>query len=266
MTKKKPTVLETLIDSLVMESLPRTPVGPFKIGQFRNLKSTRERLQYLKTRDDSEFISDGSSRIVFSVSNDMVLKVSKWNRGKAQNKSEADAVNCGNPKYLPGLYAKGSDFSWILVEAVEPLKSAKQFESLKGFHPEMFFVGMSFTGAEFKRNRKASNPTYKRYEALHTELAKKNKWYRGLISMAIKCDLVPGDIAKWDSWGVSKRGRVVLIDYGLTEGVWKQYYSRTAKNLYRILTLIEQVPVQTIYWRVMSRLVGALPYVFCNMF
>lgn len=223
-------MLEELIEALVMEVLdegkPKTPHGPFKIGQFRNLKTYKERTQYLNTRDDANFISEGSSRAVFSIGGKMVVKISKWNRGKAQNKSEYDAQFCGNKKYLPKMFAQAANYSWIMVESVIPMKSARQFESMTGIPIRAVEVGVNFMSSDFKR-RNPADKTYKKYKGMYEQLSK-DPWYRGLVKMASDCDLVAGDLGKWDSWGHTKRGRVVLIDYGLTEGVWKQYYARTS--------------------------------------
>jgi hypothetical protein len=209
------------------EGEPKTPRGPFKIGQFRNLKSLRERVQYLKTRTDTKLVGEGSSRIVFLVENGKrVLKVSKYQRGKAQNRTEAQAVSAPNSRvYLPKMFAKAADYSWILVEGVDPIKSAREFERRSAVPLKYVEIGIDFLSPEIQ-GRRSSDKTYQKYKQVHDVLSKKNPWYGGLIRMAKAADLVAGDIGKWDSWGITKRGRLVLIDYGLTEEVWNQYYER----------------------------------------
>lgn len=217
----------TLREVYLDEQVPKTPKGPFKIGQFKLIDNHRERLQYLRTRTDVEEISAGSSRIAFFVNNrKQVMKVGMWQRGKAQNRTEYESTFCGNPRYLPKMFAKAGDFSWILVEAVSPLTSAKQFENLTGIPVRAIEIGIDFRGPEMQR-RSESDKTKRRWSAIYKKYSK-NPWYRGLINMAKNCDLVAGDIGKWDSWGVTKRGRVVLVDYGLTEAVWKTYYARSS--------------------------------------
>lgn len=221
-------ITEAVVSHLVKEEAPKTPVGSFKVGQFRKLKTLRERLQYLNTRSDVEEISSGSSRIAFYINNKkQVIKVAKWQRGKAQNKTEYQATNCGNPKYLPKMFAKAGDYSWIIVESVIPLKNARQFEYYTGFPIRALEVGINYLGPEMQR-RPAHDKTKRKYKAIHEAMAKRSPWYRGLVNMAINCNFVAGDIGKWDSWGITKRGRVVLVDYGLTEDVWNTYYARTA--------------------------------------
>jgi hypothetical protein len=39
-------------------------------------------------------------------------------------------------------------------------------------------------------------------------------------------DLLPGDIAKYDSWGKNSDGCIVLLDYGITKKKFKELYSK----------------------------------------
>ncbi len=224
-TQLQKLVTEAVEARLVDEAAPKTAKGPFKIGQFRKFKDLKSRLQYLKTRSDVQEIAAGSSRIVFFINNKkQVMKVGMWQRGKAQNRTEHQATLCGNPKYLPKMFAKAADFSWIIVESVVPLKSAREFEYNTGFPIKALEMGIEFRKPEMQ-GRKDTDRTKKRWANMYEKMAK-IPWYVGLVNMALNCDLVAGDIGKWDSWGVTKRGRVVLVDYGLSEQVWNTYYAR----------------------------------------
>jgi hypothetical protein len=210
------------------EGVAKTPPGPFKLGQFRKFKDLPERVQYLNTRTNVTFVNKGSSRAVYMINNGkLALKLGLFQRGKAQNKVEFNSTSCPNAKhFIPKMFAKSVDYSWIIVEPVEQFKNSREFEQATAVPLRFIEIGITFVHPDFAKNYKKSNPTYKKYEKIYRVLSERNPWYNKLINMAATCNLIPGDAAKFDSWGLTKRGRVVLLDPGVTDEVWKKYYEK----------------------------------------
>lgn len=202
--------------------------GSFKLGQFRTLKSLEEREQYLNSRTDAVFLAKGSSRAVCSIENGKkVVKLGLWQRGKAQNKVEWNSTSCPNAKhFIPTMYAKSPDYSWIITEAVEPFKNSRDFEKATAVPLRYIEIGITYTRPDFQASHKPYDPTYKKYKKIHDVLSARNPWFRKVVNMASSCNLIPGDVGKFDSWGTTKRGRVVLLDPGVTDEVWNKYYER----------------------------------------
>ena len=103
------------------EGVAKTPPGPFKMGQFRSMKTLEERVQYLNTRTDVKFLSKGSSRAVYALAGGKaVVKLAMYQRGRAQNKVEYNSNTCPNAElFVPKMFFKAADYAWIIVEAVE---------------------------------------------------------------------------------------------------------------------------------------------------
>lgn len=84
-----------------------------------------------------EYIADGSYRITFSIGNDLVLKLSKDSLGAVPegdpkaNQMNMDDWTLGTDtsigNIVPRAYEHAADFSWVVLERVEPLKHEEDF-------------------------------------------------------------------------------------------------------------------------------------------
>lgn len=84
-----------------------------------------------------EYVADGSYRITFSIGNDLVLKISKDMQGNvSEGEPEAGQMNqddwtLGNDpsimNIVPRAYKHATDWSWVLLERVEPLSREEDF-------------------------------------------------------------------------------------------------------------------------------------------
>lgn len=155
-----------------------------------------------------KFIASGSSRDVYELNERFVVKFASNSAGHAQNKVE---IKISRDSEAKKFVAKVTHFhpkgDWIVVEKAIPIKP-KLF--LK--HTEMKFS--EFIGANFN--------FYDRRKV------KDNKFYKKFTSLLKITNLIPGDVLKEESWGLVKRKSTelipVLIDYGLTEEVFKKHY------------------------------------------
>lgn len=190
---------------------------PFNLKKFISL-SPKLRLFYLHTRRDTKFMGEGSSRIVYRIPGNLVLKVAKGEKGAAQNRAEKLAVKCGYPRYYAKVYRAAKDNSWILMEEAERI-TRQEFRQIMGFTYGELSNALHFV-LHADKGEKTPAVERRAYEKL-----KSDPWFRGLARMMLTCKLEPGDIAKPDSWGADSRGNIVLIDYGLASNVWKQHYS-----------------------------------------
>lgn len=191
---------------------------PFNAEKFKKFKSLPERYYYLKTRRNVKKLGSGSSRIVYLVNNDFVIKLANGNRGNGQNKSEVMAVWCGDPKYYTEIYDYASDYSWLFVEMAYPIK-AKDFEKYFGFSLSELYDALAYSFHFFKTPNDKEEYDDSAYRKL-----RKNSWFKGLEKMINACGLEPGDIGKPNSWGITKNNKIVLLDYGLSDTVFNTYY------------------------------------------
>lgn len=83
-----------------------------------------------------EFIGSGSFRIVFSIGNDLVLKLSTdslsgqpidWSADQMNMDDFVLGTDSGIRSIVPRAYKHAADWSWVLLERVEPLENDNDF-------------------------------------------------------------------------------------------------------------------------------------------
>lgn len=176
----------------------------------------------------------GSSRIVFDLKNNRVVKLARNNKGLAQNNLEAFAGNDPQvERILATVWDYAEDFSWVVADKVEPLgdDDGAIAEEIVGisWNEVRELVGAD-TGEEYEATAVGSDSN---------SVKKGNKKSSGKGSgclsgdaflsyiddfMTRYSDMLPGDIAKLSSWGVTPRGCLVLLDYGITRKKFKELY------------------------------------------
>lgn len=231
--------MKELIRELVKEALEEAGRKPLTGAKLRNamgdiwankelfnLETFDElpeelRKYYLKTRRDTKSFGEGSSRYVYKVGPDRVIKVGKGTKGAAQNKAEVDAETCGHQKYYAEVYEHANDYSWIISELAKPV-SKKELESLLTVDLDTLYSGLMSLWDQTHGTPKEEQheDEFKIYKRL-----RRSSWLRGLLQMIENCDLEPADVVKASSWGVRKNGKPILIDYGLGSEVYDTYYS-----------------------------------------
>jgi hypothetical protein len=160
-----------------------------------------------------EHLSSGSSRIVYLTPNKTILKLAKNDKGIAQNEAEA------NPKmksrFLNEILSHADNHSWIETHYLEKI-TVKDFEEMTGLKFEDFGESIRYGLKNVSQNTDLEKPE-------NFSKVEKSDIYKELHRIGEEFKLMPGDLARISSWG-TKDNRPVLIDAGLTAGVFKDYY------------------------------------------
>lgn len=170
----------------------------------------------------------GSSRIVFLIDDDKVLKLARNEKGIAQN--ELEAVAGQDPtvdKILARVLEYSEEYAWLISQRVNPISSEKEFEAMAGI-----------TWNELRKTLGAKE----REELNVTAVPEKSPKKQTPTPISSSCltgpafvnyiksflerysGMLVGDIAKPDSWGSTKDGCLVLLDYGITKKKFDQLY------------------------------------------
>ena len=209
-----------LIETMLGEEYPQS----FNMEEFKTLKSFNARIKYCQ--EHLKRISSGSSRIVYMIDDEKVLKLAKNNKGIAQNEVEYDyAEHLSNDPVLAKVFDADTDNNtWIEMELARKLNEAK-FKQITGHDWKYFAQEVINVYRETQRQKQLYRVP---------EDAKMTLWEDETFSYQIfnLIEMYPefkgGDLAKINSYGIVKRGgadRIVLIDFGLTNNVWDSYYS-----------------------------------------
>lgn len=203
------------------EAYPTT----WSIEIFKTLKSFNKRIKYCE--EHLQKISSGSSRIVYKIDDEKVLKLAKNRKGLSQNDVEIQ-------------YSQYSDLSDILARTFDYADDNTwvEMELAKRFHPSMFKKLIGFDWNDYVM---AMNKHYYRVNPQRTigrmkiepnteteDQMWENDFCYSMFSLLGNYDIPVGDLLVPTSYGIVKRNgedTIVLIDYGLNNEVYGSYYS-----------------------------------------
>jgi len=184
-------------------------------------KSNKEKLSYLKK--NFKYLGKGTSRIVFEIDNEKVLKFALNEAGKVQNENETSTAK--NYSHVTSkVFNFGPDFEWILTEKARKAKTA-DFKKITGISIGSFLLLLSQVGDEIM-NFKTPNFAYEEDKIRYYNF-REIQLVKDLEQLMLDNDLISGDIAKPNSWGVVERDgkeHLVLIDFGLNSQTYETYY------------------------------------------
>ena len=217
-------VVEELQGLLVLESF-----RGFNIRVFKGLNSPDERVEYAQKYLPK--LGKGGSRIVFGWKAGKVLKISYDDHANSQTRQEVDFyTKPGMAGLLAGIVDFDPKYSWVIVEAVKTF--ADNDDLMAKLTPSLLILegiadtsrhasggDENFAGVmreallnhnnnwkEFSYQTTQQDLSMGDFSTLDTELFRKlfEASRRGII-----------DINRYDHWGVTSSGKVVIIDYGL---------------------------------------------------
>ncbi|TXH11442.1 MAG: hypothetical protein E6R04_02330 [Spirochaetes bacterium] len=212
--------VNVLINEITKTAKQLTQVSSSAFLQSLDALSTyEERFEACRARG-MKVLGEGSARTVFSFGINSVIKLAVSEVGAEQNKAEASG--CGNElgsEILARVQRSGRDYYWIVMEKLQPVRSDQEFEQLAGVEMQQLREVLTFWYAETvqrARHRLFKPDEYER--TLKLPLAK------SLMVVIKQCNLLPGDLAKYSSWGVTKNGSLKLLDFGLTQQIFMKHY------------------------------------------
>jgi hypothetical protein len=203
------------------EAYPQT----WDIEKFKSLRSFNQRIKYCE--ENLQRISSGSSRIVYKIDDEKVLKLAKNKKGLAQNEIESEYSQYNDlSDILARTFEYADDNTWVEMELARKV-TAPIFKQIVGFKWDDFVKAMN---KQYYRVNPSKTVRWYRDEP-NTEIEEKmweNEFCYSMFSLLGNYDIPVGDLVKFSSYGVVNRGgkdTVVLIDYGLNQENYDSYYS-----------------------------------------
>ena len=233
----------------------QTEIKPIKIGESSNknhhrvIYITEEQFKLLKEAASSSFsLQDlskinsfkdryeycieqlgptqgrGSSRVVFQIDDNKVLKLALNNKGIAQNQAEDDGY-LQNIGLSPKIFENDSEYKWLVSEFVLPAKK-QDFKECLGIDFEEFcdFIRACFR-LRYNVNTYGRTVDQYRYE----ELIEYNETCNTFDDYIGNYNPPMGDLLRIANYGMVKRDGyidIVLLDSGLTHEIYDNYYKR----------------------------------------
>ncbi len=208
--------LNNLIHKIITEMAYPTS---FNMEQFKNIKSFTERVRYCKTH--LQRIAEGSSRMVFKIDEQKVLKLAKNRKGLSQNKSEADmGYNEGYFDCIAEVFDYDDNYLFVEMELAKKC-TPNDFKRITGYDFKTF--------AKFIESEKYGRLT-REFEQDFIDEVYNEQAIMVQVSEFIRTYNMPvADLLTIKHYGVVNRNGeevIVIIDYGLTEEVFSKHYSR----------------------------------------
>lgn len=237
-------VLKNLLKSLIVEMSKediRTSKNPldwltaaYEDHNAWKAKDQFEAMEKAAEEAGLKKIGFGTSRAVFDLGDNKVVKVALNEKGIEQNKLEIYAGKDPSVEaILAGTWDYSNDFAWLVSDKVHPLhdNSAAEAESIIGvsWQEVRKIIGVKWS-SEFEATSKPESS-----ESYDDEHKKHQTAGSGCLTGQDFLDYLknfleryPGmlkqDIAKLSSWGVTADGCLVLLDYGITREKFLKLY------------------------------------------
>ena len=195
----------------------------FKMEYFKTLNTFSERIKYCEYF--LKRISSGSSRIVYKIDEEKVLKLAKNKKGLAQNKVESDSSNFSDLKGLIAeIYRFDENFLWVEMELAKKM-SQGDFKRITGFSFKDFSIAIHNYGVD------TINPRGSKTGGVSEEILGdmwENEFVSSVLQYMPNYSIPSGDLMKTSSYGIVNREwgeDIILIDYGFNKEVHNNYYS-----------------------------------------
>ena len=224
--------LSKLITESVMKEMAY-PAG-FNMRVLKSLPSYAKRLQYCQ--QFLRKIGSGSSRVVFAVDDEKVLKVAKNKKGIAQNQEEMQDWRQSYYDCFAKVYDASEDGIFLEMQAARKAKDS-DFKRITGYGFDVMCAWIGYTASLYQSRARMGYRNHE-YDALFDT----EEWADGLDNYNLfssihgylcdTCSEAYGDLQRLSSWGVvSEDGeeKLVVIDFGLSDEVFDNYYKRKVR-------------------------------------
>lgn len=201
----------------------------FNMDMFKSLTSFAARVRYCNEK--LQRISSGSARIVYKIDDEKVLKLAKNRKGIAQNEAESGDYYLQQIGCFAKIYDIDENGLWIEMQLARKVKPS-DFKRLTGYDWNTMCAWIKYCVSHYNGRVIRNLPEY-------TEIFQSEEWeenYEYSIFSEVDEYLSNyqlesyGDLMRLSSWGIVKENgeeRLVIVDYGLTDDVWNDYYKRS---------------------------------------
>jgi len=211
-------ISESQYDKIIHTQMDEDYPLTWDMDYFKSLTSFQKRTIYCEQH--LQRISSGTSRIVYKIDDEKVLKLAKNKKGIAQNNIESDY---GRYYDLKNIVAKVFDSDendlWIEMELARKM-SRNDFKNIIGFSFDDYCEYIRYENGRMNNYKYIMEPS-------NSDEMRENDFIYDIVSYMVNYDIPVGDLCKMSSYGVVKRNdveKIVLVDYGLTEDVFKSHY------------------------------------------
>ena len=200
----------------------------FSFDTLKSLKTFRDRKNYCDKYLGFN-VGSGSSRLVYQLDDEKVLKLAKNEKGIAQNEQE---YSFGQEKFVdvtPHIFNEMCDivnFTFIVSEYVLPAKE-KDFIELYGINFNTFISVINTVSVWYGRKRSLGTKVLSDEEMEY--LQEENPDIKEFVDYVSNYQPPIGDMLRLANYGMVMREgspQIVLLDSGLSDEIYNKYYKK----------------------------------------
>lgn len=193
----------------------------FSLDELNLISSFAGRKRYCQQHFKK--IASGSSRSVFDMGDNRVLKLAINSKGLAQNEIESDAMLHHDYGHILTRVHDSYDNLWLIADKAEKVNAAR-FRELSGGVSAQDLHNICLHLDSYKLRR--GHVDIQDHEV---ELLEANETFNDMYNMANDYSLLAGDWRRISSWG-EVDGELVISDYGLSLDVFNEFYRKQKKT------------------------------------
>lgn len=195
----------------------------FNMETLLSQPSYAKKIKYAE--DHLTRLASGSSRVVFKIDDEKVLKVAKNKKGIAQNKVESDWGIQKTSSIVTKVFESDENNIFVEMEYAKKI-TPSLFKKIVGVSIKELHHYLLYYFAQFNRKKWG----YAVAAPDDIERFTENDWIKELIDLYHYFNiLIPGDFGRISSYGLVLRNEiptVVITDFGLTNQVYQDYYKK----------------------------------------
>lgn len=213
---------------IISESIDEAAWPGFNPHEIEKLPYFAQRVRWCM-KNLGPCFGQGSSRMIFEIDDDRILKLAKNKKGIAQNEVEVDTSRFSG--CVVRCFEWADDYSWVIEESCIPAKKS-DFKRLLPIDFDTFCDLVRYMHSLYNRR-------YLWFSKIENEEAADRlmeEFYNDdpygfipqLYDLMSNYNLPCGDLTRISSYGLVKRDgmpEIVLIDSGLTSDVYDTYYA-----------------------------------------
>ena len=210
--------LRKIIKEIIEEFLDEKYPVDFSFNELKDIRSYAGKLKY--AQKFLKKLASGSARVVYKVDDVKVLKIAKNKKGLAQNQVEAQGY-LQKFDIVAKIFDTDDDDYWIEMEYAKKI-TPSVFRNLTGVDLKELNSFLLLTRMEEKFPQHGYRVGANRREKMESI-----EFVNQLMKFIKENNMETGDFGRISSWGkVIRNGyeQIVLVDYGLTNSVYEDYY------------------------------------------
>lgn len=198
----------------------------FNMEEFKSIKTYEGRVRYCEER--LRYLGKGSARIVFLIDDNTVLKLARNPKGVAQNEVEGGDWYLAKIELFPEVYDMDDDYRWIEMQRARRATSS-DFKRICGYNWKTVQEWINYI-----MYNETYDPTYtmlfKSEEFKEAREDYDNIFYKieNYLGSYGRQSVMSSNLKRPSSWGViidsDGNERLVVVDYGINETIYKEYY------------------------------------------